>query len=615
MTVTVRRIHWARRAGVGTIASAALALAFGVASPLSAHASVVVVADGGSSLVVNIGTDPAPFNGADCNGTNICTLRDAVGFANSQSGGAITFAAGVSQVSLNPTSQGVLLINPVTTPGAISITGNAVTPTIIDGGSTGTTGCLYTENVTVTLTHLQIQNCYSGSGGALKLYRASAATVTDDIFLDNKAVPEEGGNNGGAIDVFEGAAATVVTISNDTFTGNTAADEGGAIKNTSGTVNISNSTFTDNSEAKANGNNHGGGAVANSDPMTIKDSTFSGNSGYGGAVWQEYYAYDGGPPSLDVVNSTFFDNTSVGFYGGSAIQDDAGILDPFSVANDTFEGNAADTNHGAVEALGGAPGDTIVNSLLVANTPANCGGAEFTSTGNNLFSDSSCTLAIAGDLNDNTTANLQTALTDNGGPTETLALLPGSGAINAGSATTCSGAAAGVDQRGVTRPQGSACDIGAFEDDQPTLTVTNETAAPNSNDILTIDVAVVPNSVDAGTPLGTVTLDWASVTPAVVRPAFVPLVSKGYTGSVVVFTIGPVPAGAYTLTASYAPSNGFLPATGTGASTIALAAVSTPDTGAVTWISGSSDELGMAMILLGGILAAAAIVPRRRFMV
>jgi hypothetical protein len=55
-------------------------------------------------------------------------------------------------------------------------------------------------------------------------------------------------------------------------------------------------------------------------------------------------------------------------------------------------------------------------------------------------------------------------LADNGGPTQTFALLTGSLAIDAGDDATCSAAPVnGLDQRGVTRPQESHCDIGAFE--------------------------------------------------------------------------------------------------------------------------------------------------------
>ncbi len=51
------------------------------------------------------------------------------------------------------------------------------------------------------------------------------------------------------------------------------------------------------------------------------------------------------------------------------------------------------------------------------------------------------------------------ALADNGGPTLTHALLPGSPALDAGNDAACSA----TDQRGVSRPQGAHCDIGAYE--------------------------------------------------------------------------------------------------------------------------------------------------------
>ena len=51
-------------------------------------------------------------------------------------------------------------------------------------------------------------------------------------------------------------------------------------------------------------------------------------------------------------------------------------------------------------------------------------------------------------------------LVDNGGPTLTQALLPGSIAIDAAS---CAKNTPSQDQRGIARPQGSSCDIGSFE--------------------------------------------------------------------------------------------------------------------------------------------------------
>ncbi|MEJ8672811.1 choice-of-anchor Q domain-containing protein [Streptomyces sp. MS1.AVA.1] len=75
--------------------------------------------------------------------------------------------------------------------------------------------------------------------------------------------------------------------------------------------------------------------------------------------------------------------------------------------------------------------------------------------GHNIDSDGSCRLTAAGDLPSRDP--LVGPLADNGGPTDTVALLPGSLALDA--ADGCPA----TDQRGVARPQGAACDIGAYE--------------------------------------------------------------------------------------------------------------------------------------------------------
>jgi hypothetical protein len=84
-------------------------------------------------------------------------------------------------------------------------------------------------------------------------------------------------------------------------------------------------------------------------------------------------------------------------------------------------------------------------------------GALFVSLGHNLFSDKPAAALDPTDLVN--TDPLLGALADNGGPTLTHALLPGSPAIDAGVAVP----GVTTDQRGVSRPQGIAPDIGAFE--------------------------------------------------------------------------------------------------------------------------------------------------------
>jgi len=107
------------------------------------------------------------------------------------------------------------------------------------------------------------------------------------------------------------------------------------------------------------------------------------------------------------------------------------------------------------------------NSIIALNTSeagsANCHTSAqiIESTGHNLADDDSCGLSAAGDLPRRDP--LLGPLADNGGPTETRALLRSSPAIDAAAGEGCPR----QDQRGVARPQGAACDIGAFEYVEP----------------------------------------------------------------------------------------------------------------------------------------------------
>jgi hypothetical protein len=93
------------------------------------------------------------------------------------------------------------------------------------------------------------------------------------------------------------------------------------------------------------------------------------------------------------------------------------------------------------------------------------GGAQFISAGANLSDDSTCGLTAPGDVQ-NADAKLG-SLADNGGPVQTVAPLSGSPLVNG--AGPCGGGDPTVDARGVSRPQGSGCDIGALEERVPVL--------------------------------------------------------------------------------------------------------------------------------------------------
>ena len=120
----------------------------------------------------------------------------------------------------------------------------------------------------------------------------------------------------------------------------------------------------------------------------------------------------------------------------------------------------------------GTSGAAMLNTLLTDNEPGgNCLG-DITDLGHNLSSDATCAFTSVGSMNN--TSALLGPLADNGGPTLTMALLPGSPAIDAGNTSL----APATDQRGFPRPAGLAADIGAFEygSVMPTLAVSRSGA-------------------------------------------------------------------------------------------------------------------------------------------
>jgi hypothetical protein len=116
---------------------------------------------------------------------------------------------------------------------------------------------------------------------------------------------------------------------------------------------------------------------------------------------------------------------------------------------------------------------TITNSLIAEHTGGpNCYGPNVDG-GYNLDDGTTCAFSVANHSLSNADPLLDPAgLGNNGGPTQTIALLSGSPAIDTIAAgTNGCGTTIATDQRGVTRPQGSGCDTGAFEFVLQTLTV------------------------------------------------------------------------------------------------------------------------------------------------
>ena len=232
---------------------------------------------------------------------------------------------------------------------------------------------------------------------------------------------------------------------------------GGGILN-DGVVTIKNSTISNNKTDFSAGGIYSLGAST----LTVLNSTIANNStgSQGGGMWVA---------KGSVTNSTIVGNT--GSLGAGIFKQPAfpGADQLLAITNSTISGNNIHNNGSGV---------SIANSIV---NNSSCTSSAVIDGGNNLDSGNTCNFANNALTNTNPSLG---SLGDNGGPTQTMALLSGSPAINVGNATICSNApVSGKDQRSVTRPLGAGCDIGAYEAGAiiPVVTASN----PSANAVLT----------------------------------------------------------------------------------------------------------------------------------
>ena len=133
-----------------------------------------------------------------------------------------------------------------------------------------------------------------------------------------------------------------------------------------------------------------------------------------------------------------------------------------TILNSTFSGNSAQNSGGGI--INDVGTVTLGSTILSDSTSGgNCSGA-ITDGGYNIDDGTTCAFSADNDSLPDTDPRLASTLAYNGGPTKTIALLRGSPALNAipeavnGCATEIT-----TEQRGLKRPQGTKCDIGAFE--------------------------------------------------------------------------------------------------------------------------------------------------------
>ena len=349
----------------------------------------------------------------------------------------------------------------------------------------------------LTLRHVSVRhNIAAGTPGQPKgggIASSGDLTLNQSAVTENRAKTENGFGGGIAAPPVptSGGPAGSVSIVRSSISGNEAAGAGGLIYDPvdppgDRAVKIRKSTFADNvaDRGQSAGNSVGGAlyfsVVVNSGSpeisLSVTRTTFAhnvavaGGQGVGGAMLYEAIANSAATFPLELVNDTFAGNRA----GDSTVRGIAGALYLLGVFGDgssstqtlnslTIARNRATGSSGLGGGLlfeeSGSFAAVFRNTIVAKNHAANgpdCGGST-PSGGHNLEGGTSCDFTSGGDLQN--TDPLLGRLAHNGGPTKTLALLSGSPAIGAGGDATCPP----TDQRGVHRPQGPHCDIGAFE--------------------------------------------------------------------------------------------------------------------------------------------------------
>jgi hypothetical protein len=375
-------------------------------------------------------------NGVTGNDNNSCASATA---ACKTIGHAITLARSGDAINIAPATY----IENLTIAANLRLLGSGAATTTIDGGSTGTavhinSGSRVTLSKLALLGHL---------GGGRSVYNAGVVIINNAVLTSDYGADADGG--GAAILT---GLTSKTTINNSTITNSVG--RLGAIY-TRGDLTINRSSITNNGDY----NGSVGGIYIESGNVVISNSTISGNysNNQAGGIH-----IDTG--TLAVNNSTFGGNYTI--TGGGAISNLTGVV---TISNSTISGNSAHSGGAAGGLFSALSMMTVQNSILANNGNGNCASSTTmppVSYGYNISSDTTCNFHNFGDLT-STDAKVG-PLQSNGGPTQTMALLKGSSAIDSGNPGGCTddlGLPLKTDQRGAPRPDKATnrCDRGAFE--------------------------------------------------------------------------------------------------------------------------------------------------------
>ncbi|HUU64075.1 MAG TPA: right-handed parallel beta-helix repeat-containing protein [Dehalococcoidia bacterium] len=325
--------------------------------------------------------------------------------------------------------------------------------TISENEANSLGGGIYRDGGDVTMTSCTVSgNTANQSGGGIFNGYEDTLTMTSCTVSGNTAEGNGGGGYGGGIYNYKGN----VTMTSCNVSDNTA-QNGGGIYNYMGNVTMTSCTISGNTAS------YRGGGIDNEDEMTMTDCTISGNiaADSGGGI------FNGFEMTMVMVRCTVSGNTAGDAMSGGGIFNNGEL----TMTNCTVSGNTSDEGGGiynignltminctisdntADEGGGINNDDSVLNltmtcTIVYGNTPDDIDGG-YTDAGENIVGDP-----------DGDPDPLLGQLRDNGGPTFTHALGIGSLAIDGCTGGNCTVA---TDQRGVSRPQGDECDIGAYE--------------------------------------------------------------------------------------------------------------------------------------------------------
>ena len=469
----------------------------------------------GNTYIVNTSSDTVMAGACDTNASG-CSLRGAIIAANGNAGSTIVFNINEfcpingCAISLLAPLPDIIVSMTISGPTQFVIQRSASAASNFRIFNVSTPATVNFSNLTIAKGKLTGSN---NNGAGIRKGGSGTLNVTNCTLRDNQTE-----SNGGGIQLDSGT----LTVTNTTFNGNGAEGSafsggGGGISQNGGTLTVTGCTFTNNFAGERGGAVFVGNAASGT-PGAVSDSTFTGNNAHlGGAICTF--------SNLDVSRSTFAANSAgnndnfLGSGGAFGVQNGT-----TNITNCTISGNSSENSGGGIYNHGTA---NLTNTTITSNsvartniTPAGGGGAytappdpsvpfdfggttnikssivalnsvtsgpgpdvsgTFQSSGFNFIgkSDNSSGFTAATDRAGTIAAPFDpkldpNGLQNNGGPTQTIALLPGSPAIDTGTSAGLTGNLTS-DQRGTgfTRvlddPSigdangGDGTDVGAFE--------------------------------------------------------------------------------------------------------------------------------------------------------